>query len=216
MRRHRSVRAGGFTLIELLVIVAIVMILAVFTWPALHKMIVRSRLQGFTTEVAGLMNRARLESVKRSVPAVVRLDFANDELVLFVDVDGDGAFTPDASVPLGRADFEVVRRPRPPRVTFQGPLDGEEGADAVDGFTANPEDATLPNQAVFDPNGSIDAVGAFRFTDTNGNVLEIRVDPQATARLELRKFDPDWTDPSDPTNKFRAQREGGTPWNWNM
>jgi hypothetical protein len=207
MRRQRPARAGGVTQIELLVIRAIVVVLAVFTWPALNKMILRSRLQGFSTEVAGLMNRARLESVKRSVPAVVRLDFASDQVVVFVDVDGDGEFTPDTTVPLGRADFELVRRPRPPRITFAGPADGEEGADSVDGFTVNPEDASLPNQAVFNPDGSIDEVGGFRFTDPRGNVLEVRVAPQATARIELRKWD---------GTAFHAQREGGKPWDWNV
>lgn len=215
MRRHGPVRAGGFTLIELLVIIAIVMVLALFTWPALDKMIHRSRLQGFSTEVAALMNRARLESVKRSVPAVVRLDFATDQVVVFVDVDGDGAFTPNTAVPRGQADFELVRRQRPARITFAGPLGGEEGADAVDGFTVNPEDNTLPNQAMFNPDGSIAVIGGFRFADIKGNVLEVRVSPQATARIELRKFDPDWVDPEDPTNQFRAQREGGEPWDWN-
>jgi type II secretory pathway pseudopilin PulG len=207
MRKRVPVRAGGFTLIELLVIIAIVMVLALFTWPALDKMIHRARLQGFATEVAGLMNRARLESVKRSVPAVVRLDFASDQVVLFVDVDGDGVFTPDAAVPLGQADFEVVRRPRPARIAFQGPSDGEEGSDAVDGFTVNPEDNSLPHQAVFNPDGSIDVIGAFRFADIKGNVLEVRVAPQATARIELRKWD---------GSVFRAPREGGEPWNWNV
>jgi len=216
MRRHRFARGGGFTLIELLVIVAIVMVLALFTWPALDKMIHRARLQGFASEVAGLMNRARLESIKRSVPAVLRLDFATDQVVVFVDVDGDGAFTPDATVPLGEADFELVRRPRPSHLTFAGPVGGEEGADTVDGFTLNPEDNSLPRQAVFNPDGSIAAAGGFRFADIKGNVLEVRVAPQATARIELRKFDPDFTDPDDPTNKFRAQREGGDPWDWNV
>lgn len=216
MRRTRPVGGQGFTLVELLVIIAIVMILATFSWPALHKMIVRSKLQGFATEVSSAMNRARLEAVKRSVPAVVRLDFATDEVVVFVDVDGNGAFDPDASRAQGLADFELLRRPRPPRVLFAGPLNGEEGTDTVDGFTANPEDGSLPRQVVFNPDGSVADVGGFRFADTRGNVLEVRVDPQATARIELRKWDPDWTDPEDSDNHFRAQRQGGEPWDWEV
>lgn len=216
MRRTRPVGGQGFTLIELLVIIAIIMILALFTWPALHKMIIRSKLQGFATEVSSALNRARLESVKRSVPAVVRLDFATDELVVFVDVDGDGAFTPDPGVAQGLADFELLRRPRPSRIVFAGPLNGVEGTDTVDGFTVNPEDNSLPRQAVFNPDGSVADVGGFRFADVRGNVLEVRVEPQATARVELRKWDPAWTDPEDSDNHFRAQREGGEPWEWEV
>ncbi len=216
MRAQDAGRTRGFTLVELLVIVGIVAILALFTFPALHKLILRNRLQGYATEVAGLMQRARLEAVKRSVPAVVRLDFATDEVVVFVDVVPDGAFVPDSSVPPGEADFELVRRRRPAAVVFAGPDDGAEGADTVNGFTVNPEDASLPRQAVFDPDGSIDTPGGFRFADPKGNFLEVRVAPQATARIELLKHDPAFTNPDDPDDHWRAQREGGSAWQWNM
>jgi hypothetical protein len=179
-------------------------------------MIIRSKLQGFATEVAAAMSRARLESVKRSSPAVVRLDFDTDEVVVFVDVDDDGVFTPDATVAQGLADFELLRRPRPARVLFSGPADGEEGADTVEGFSPNPEDNTLPRQAVFNPDGSVENAGGFRFSDIRGNILEVRVEPPATARIELRKWDPDWTDPEDSENHFRAQREGGEAWDWEV
>lgn len=206
MRRSRPAGVQGFTLIELLVILAIVMVLATFSWPALHKMIVRSKLQGFATEISSALNRARLESVKRSVPAVVRLDFETNEVVVFIDVDSDGEFTPDSTVAHGRADFELLRRPRPAAIVFAGPDDGEEGADTVSGFTPR-QDNSLPNQAVFNPNGSVTAAGGFRFADDRGNVLEVRVEPPATARIEVLKWDPE-------EDRFRAQREGGEPWQW--
>lgn len=216
MRRSRPVRAQGFTLIELLVIIAIIMIVAVLSWPALHKMVVRNKLMGFATEVSTTMNRARMESVKRNVPTVVRLDFANDEIVVFVDVDGDGAFTPDANAARGLADFELVRRPRPPRVVFTGPDGVEEGSETVDGFSTNPENNSLPAQAVFNPDGSVADAGGFRFGDGRGNYLEVRVAPPATARIEVRKWDTSWTDPEDADNHYRAQREGGRPWEWEV
>lgn len=226
MRSYRtssgnSNRARGFTLVEMLVVIAIIAIVAVITIPALHKMIVRSRLEGFASEVSGLMQRARLEAVKRSVPTVMRVDFENDELVVFVDVDfavpgNAGVFNPDTSVPPGDADFELIRRRKPAKVAFQGPDDGEEGADAVNGFTVNPEDGSLPNQAVFNPDGSIEDPGGFRLADPKGNILEVRVAPQATARVELRKYDPSYTNPEDLDDKFRAQDEGGKPWHWIM
>lgn len=214
MRFKRS-RTRGFTLVELLVVVAVIAILALFTWPALHRMILKSRLHGYATEMAALMHQARLESVKRSVPTVVRLDYDADQVVVFVDVDGDGEFTPDASVPFGEADFELVRRQRPETVSFAGPDNGPEGSDTINGFTAR-TDLTLPRQAVFNPDGSVADPGGFRVADIKGNFLEVRVAPQATARIEVLKYDPGYTNPDDPNDHWRGQREGGDPWQWNM
>jgi len=47
---------------------------------------------------------------------------------------------------------------------------------------------------VFLPDGSVDKTGAFRFQDVRGNFLEIQVEPQATARVQVRKWDEDAND----------------------
>lgn len=210
MRRRGAQRGSmraqrGFTLVELLVIIVIISVLAIILWPSLHKMILRNRLQGQATEVSIAMRQARLEAIKRTVPTVMRADFVNDQTLVFVDVDADGSFTPNPTAPRGTVDFELRSAPLPGHVTFAGPSLTVEGADAVDGFTTDPEGG--PNQVVFNPDGSVEDAGAFRFADPKGNVLEVRVSPPATARIELRKWD---------GSDFFAQREGGEPWRWAM
>jgi hypothetical protein len=44
----------------------------------------------------------------------------------------------------------------------------------------------------------------------------VRVAPQATARVELLKHDPDYTNPDDADDHWRPRRQGGEAWQWNM
>lgn len=53
----------------------------------------------------------------------------------------------------------------------------------VDGFLNN------GGEPVFLPNGSGVENGSFRFTDQRGNLLEVRLEPAAVGRVEVRKFD---------------------------
>ena len=58
-------------------------------------------------------------------------------------------------------------------------------------WTASPIDGPELFAAVFEPDGSIRDIGAFRIADDRGdprNTLEVRVAPRATARIEVRKF----------------------------
>jgi hypothetical protein len=72
----------------------------------------------------------------------------------------------------------------PKGVDFAAPPD-LKGADSVADFTV--DDDGGPNEAVFRGDGSILRAGGFRFGDERGNFVEVRVDPPATARVELRK-----------------------------
>jgi len=42
---------------------------------------------------------------------------------------------------------------------------------------------------IFREDGSVLSTGAIRFADPRGNVLEVNVEPQATGRVEIRKYD---------------------------
>lgn len=182
----------GFTLIELLIILALLSIVVTIGYPALQNMLERSKIEGITREVSTLMIIGRTEAIKRRVPVIVRIDQTERVVEGFLDVDLDGDF--------GAGDELLRRHVLPTTVDFGGPVaDPAE----VDGFTVAP--GGLPNQAVFRRNGTVDDDGAFRFVDARNNFLEVRVEPRATARPRVRKWDgSDWW----------ARGENGVPWTW--
>lgn len=63
------------------------------------------------------------------------------------------------------------------------------------------------NCFTFLPNGSVEETGAFRFADVRGNFLEVRVEPQATARVQVRKWD-------ETDNEWYTRDQGGKAWEW--
>jgi prepilin-type N-terminal cleavage/methylation domain-containing protein len=198
-RRHR-----GFSLIELFIAMVIMAIIAVIGFPALHKMMIRSHLEGATTKTALMFRQARHEAITQSVPVVANFDVANKEIFLFADMYDAGAggpgsdliFNPQAGATHRTTDYVVGRLTLPSRVEFITPI-----GLPVNGFTG------LARQAVFLPNGSIRDEGAVRFGDTRGNFLEAQVAPAATARIEVRKWDPD-------DAEWYGRNEGGKPWKW--
>jgi len=205
-RRHRL--HSGFTIIEMIVVVAIIGIMATIGLPNLVRMIHRAKLDGIVRETSVLMQRARSEAVRQNVPTVVRADFARNEVVAFADVDGvaagdpsDMIFNPVAGEPHRTTDYELGRYRLPNLVGFAHP--SGDPAERVDGFTA----AGGENVAVFDPNGSIRDLGAIRFGDQRGNFLEVRIEPAATARVQVRKWDLDLA-------AYQTRNQGDKPWVW--
>jgi len=202
----RTDRRGeqGMSLLEMMVILVVMGIAAAFFAPLVHNLILRSKLEGAARDTAALMQRARLEAVKRAAPAIVRIDEASGRFQAFVDIDGttagsppDGLFNPVAGQALGRTDFEIGVSALPPHVILDAP-----GTDpAVDALT------TIAGEKVarFLANGSIETIGAVRLADPRQNFLEVRIEPQATARVSVRKW--------DGTAWFG--RGEGEPWTWN-
>ncbi len=209
-RRAAAARGRGLTLVEMVVILAIVGLMATFGLPALQQGLVRTRTLGTTGQTQVLLQLAKAEAIRSNVPGVVRLDLAGGEIVAFADVHGvaltdppDGLFNPIAGQPFRLTDWEVGRFRLPATVRFAAPTELPE--DVVDGFTpvGGGEDV-----AILDPDGSVRDLGAFRFADNRDNYLEVRVAPQATARIQVRKWD-------ETDSVWLARGEGGEPWYWN-
>jgi prepilin-type N-terminal cleavage/methylation domain-containing protein len=179
----------GFTLVELVLVMAIVAVLLSLGLPALQNMIHRSKIEGAARTTASMMRNARFEAIKQAVPVIVRIDTASNDVVAFVDENSD--FTLDASEQrLGQMNL-------PGGVAFAGPA----SQPFVDGL----DSAGTAGWASFVTDGSVTSSGAFRLADQRGNFLEVRVEPAATARIQIRKWDgSDW----------RYQGEGGSGWTW--
>jgi hypothetical protein len=212
-RRLSRRRTAGFTIVEAILAVAIIGIASVMLLPSLQQLINSSRIRGVCRSTTAQMRKARFEAIKRGAPSVVQISPGTREVVAFVDVNGatlaavpDGIFNPVAGQPPGATDYELERVLLPAGVDFI--FQATSGLASVDGFnnTGNPDPPD--DQAIFLPTGSIVDAGAFRFGDQRGNFLEVRVDPPATARIEVRK----WTDADG--GKWLSQGEGGTTWRW--
>jgi prepilin-type N-terminal cleavage/methylation domain-containing protein len=185
----------GFSVTELLVVMVLIGIIAAFGVPALLATIHRAKVEGAVREAAGVVRTARLEAVKRGVPAGVVAQLAEGRLVLFLDASQTNDFA--AGDPVLR-DYVL-----PARVDFRAPDAGGDDSQIVFGFNTDGSNGWV----LFSSDGSADATGALRVGDVRGNFLELRVDPRATGRVEIRKWDADGS-------RWLSQGEGGRNWQW--
>lgn len=197
---HPKRRERGFTLIEMLVVLAIMSIAALLAAPYLSRQIQRTKLVGVAQQASGLMRLARMDAIKRSQCAMVRIDLDADKVEALSDRDGD-CLPSAADVKLG----EVVL---PKSVSFASPCG--TGAASVKDFTPWPSN---PSLAVFQSDGSARHPGAFRFQamELGGrapNYLEVLLSPAATARIQVRK----WRG-GDCSDDWHTNGDGGS-WTW--
>lgn len=200
----------GFTLFELLIVIAIISIMATMVAPNFLRLVQRSKLTGMAQQTSVLMRVARQNAIRYNQPVVVRADLDDGFVVAFVDVDGvalgdipDLIFNPIPGQQHRATDFEVARYILPNHVTFGAPAADPDGGDQVFGFTP----VAGENVAVFRPNGSVDDLGAIRFADPFGNFIEVRVQPETTGRVRIRKF-------NDDDSLWYFRNETGKPWEW--
>jgi prepilin-type N-terminal cleavage/methylation domain-containing protein len=209
LRRSQS----GFTLIEMLVVLALMAALMFFSLPALLPMIHSSKLAGIANEVKSLMFLARLNAIKSSSQAVVRIipaDATNPipQVQAFSDRNSDGQLS--AGEPI-LASFYLPRG-----ITFTEP-GGATDAASVAVFSADPGSAALPHIAIFRSDGTLSnspancdpatpCAGAFRLADPNDNYIEVMIPSPSTPIPKLRKWD---------GSNWRVKGENKENWQWN-
>ncbi|MEM1245437.1 MAG: GspH/FimT family pseudopilin [Acidobacteriota bacterium] len=213
----------GFTLIEVLIVILIVGTLALVGIPNLLLMLERSKVSSALRESTNVLQVARQEAIRRGVDVVVLADTTNNRLFAFANVDDDAGllYQPNATAVARTVDYRVSESGLPQgrndstSIKFWGPADAApNGTDIADGL--NTDSSSRP-VAVFEPDGSVRETGAFRIADARGNFFEIRVEPRATARVEVRKYYP--TPPfASGTSGFyprgKDATSGANLWKW--
>lgn len=193
MRRIRVSQTRGFTLVEMLIALLIAIILLTLGAPELRKMILRSKLESISREASFLFQRARIEAIKTGSAGCVQLISSEAQLFAYVDlaeVDASGNrtdvpfdFQPNTSLAAEIQDRAIAQFPLPIGINLGAP--GSEVT--VRGFTTIASD---PDPVVcFQSDGSVVNTGAYRLADSRGNYLEIAVEPAATGKITVRKWD---------------------------
>jgi len=208
----------GFTLVEILVIITVIMMFALVGYPAFNNLIDQARITAVIRSAASKMQLARQEAIKMNAQVVVQPDFDLNELLVFVNVDGDAGFefNPDPTVTHKTADYELARLQLPIDYgfSFRSPLDkGPKGKTVIEGLTVT--NAPV-NAVVFVPHGSVLDTGSIRIADDRSNFFELRIEPRATARVQVLKYHPEppWGDPAGFYPRGRHEQTGDPMWVW--
>jgi prepilin-type N-terminal cleavage/methylation domain-containing protein len=95
----------GFSLIEMMIVVAVMMILGAITAPGLFNMISDIRLRYSASNFAGILQSARIQSVRKNTfYSVDQVTLASGDQGYYVDIPKSGTFANgDPVMPLGTA-----------------------------------------------------------------------------------------------------------------
>jgi len=211
MSANRKRKSGrGFSAVELLIVVVIIGFLAVMGIPWLQNIIHKAKMEGLLSKTGFLFHVAKSESIKQNYRTVVRVDLDGGQITAFADINGlalgsapDGVFNPIDGEPNKTTDYELATYDLPIGIEFSAP----GGLDLLDGFTTVDNNGTDELVAIFIADGSIVDIGAIRIGDARGNQFEIRVAPQGTARVQIRKWD-------DVETEWFEQGEEDRVWQW--
>ena len=148
--------------------------------------------------------------------AMILLTISAPELLKYYIRSQLEGFARETSLVMQRARYRAIKDTQQTQVCadlagglITSPAGAIELPDSVRFEAPPPLDAvTVPgNCFVFLTDGSVDEPGAFRIADIRGNFLEIRVEPKATARVQVRKWD-------EAEGDWYTRDQGGKAWEW--
>jgi prepilin-type N-terminal cleavage/methylation domain-containing protein len=147
--------------------------------------------------------------------AMVLLTLSAPELMKYYIRSQLEGLAREVSITLQRARYQAIRSSQEVQVctneadrviTAPGAsLDLPESVSFGAPPAADPSEVT--DCFVFLPDGSVRKPGVFRIQDVRGNFLEIQVKPQATARVQVLKWD-------ETESKWYTREQGGKAWEW--
>lgn len=196
-RWNRS-RAAGMTILEVLFVVAILGLVAAVAVEAMTTYGPRIQLRQTVGQAAQLINKARIEAIKRGVTTVVEADANERSLIAFADVNGNPSnpldpngqylvFDPAIGVPRDRTDYLISTVYLPGKLETGVRFTNPDGSVGVTGFTRVP-DGSGKSVLVFRSTGAVIDPGAFRFSDARqANFLETSI-TAITGKIEVRKY----------------------------
>lgn len=90
---YGSRRARGFSVLELLVVVAVGLVVAALAMPNVMTAVANMRLRSATSNISGLVQDGRMNSVKRNRRTDILFSMQNNARVLYADFDLSGGFS---------------------------------------------------------------------------------------------------------------------------
>lgn len=187
----------GFTLIEVLMVVAVLAMLALLTWPHLVSATGTFRVELAAQEAAMVLQRARIQAIRRSRKVAVRFtenDGGRVHWTLHADGDGDGVLARDVARGVDPALGPTVALRRvgggvrlgfPPGIAPRDPGDPRRRLRRLD----DPIRFNRSNAASFGPLGG-STPGSLYFTDGRRALSVVRLYGR-TGKIKVLTYDPD-------------------------